>query len=250
MWLSLHELMTRLSHDPNVRAIVLTASGPRAFSAGLDIQAASTPGSALSSSESSATTPPDAARKANHLRRHILSFQTCITALETCEKPVICALHGICFGLAIDIALACDVRLAAADARFAVKEVDVGIAADIGTLTRLPRAGVSMSWAKDVCLTAREFAASEALAVGFVSGVFEGKDGVLRAALEKAVLVASKSPVAVLGTKEILNYSRDHSVADALNYTAVWNAAYLQTQDVRDAMLAGMKKKKTSFAKL
>ena len=107
-----------------------------------------------------------------------------------------------------------------------------------------------MSWAKDVCLTAREFGPEEAARVGLVSGVFGSKEEVVGAAVEKAALLASKSPVAVLGTKEILNYSRDHSIADGLNYTAVWNSAYSQTSDLRDAMMAGLKKTKTKFAKL
>jgi len=243
MWLDLHALFNRLSHDPSVRAIVLTSSGARAFTAGLDVQAAST--SVLSGS-----TTLDVARQANAIRRHVLEFQNCITAIESCEKPVIVAIHGICYGLGIDISLACDIRLAATGTRFSVKEVDIGIAADIGTLTRLPRSGVSMSWVKDVCLTAREFGAEEALGVGLVSGVYGSKDETVGKAVEKAVLLAEKSPVAVLGTKEILNYSRDHSIADGLNYTAVWNAAYTQTQDMKDAIMAGLKKKKTSFAKL
>lgn len=98
--------------------------------------------------------------------------------------------------------------------RFAIKEVDIALAADIGTLTRLPKAGVPMSWAKEVCLTAREFGAEEAMRVGLVSGVFGSKEEVVGEAVKMAALIASKSPVAVVGTKEVLNYSRDHSVAD------------------------------------
>jgi len=242
MWLDLHEIFNRLSHDPNVRAIVLTSSGNRAFTAGLDVQAA---GSGVLSQPQS-----DAARKANLVRRHIVEFQESITAIEQCEKPVICAIHGICYGLGIDISLACDIRLAAKDSRLSIKEVDIGIAADIGTLSRLPHSGVPFSWIKDVALTARDFGAEEAQRVGLVSGIYDSKEGCLKAAMEKAALLGSKSPVAVLGTKQILNYSRDRTVADGLNYTAVWNAAYTQTQDMTDAMTATLKKKKTSFAKL
>lgn len=207
MWQNLSQIFTRLSHDPTIRAIVLTASGPRAFTAGLDLVSAGTSGALASNGD-------DPARIGNAIRRHVLDFQRCITSLETCEKPVIAALHGICFGLALDISLACDVRLAATGTRFAVKEVDIALAADIGTLTRLPKAGVGMSWAKEVCLTAREFGAEEAARVGLVSGVWGTKEGTVAKAVEMAGLIASKSPVAVVGTKEVLNYSRDHSVAD------------------------------------
>jgi delta(3,5)-delta(2,4)-dienoyl-CoA isomerase len=131
-----------------------------------------------------------------------------------------------------------------------VKEVDIGIAADIGTLSRLPKAVGNFSWVKDIALSARIFGGDEALRVGLVSGVYKDKAEAVAEALKLASLIASKSPVAVLGTKELLNYSRDHSVQDGLAYTAVWNAAMLQTADMKDAMLSGMQKRKPTFAKL
>jgi delta(3,5)-delta(2,4)-dienoyl-CoA isomerase len=124
-------------------------------------------------------------------------------------------MHGIAIGLAIDIACSADIRMCAQDTRFAVKEVDIGLAADIGTLARLPKAVGSMSWVKDVCLTARDFDAAEARAVGFVSQVHDSKAATLAAAVKMAGSLASKSPVAVQGTKELLNHARDHSVEDS-----------------------------------
>ncbi len=117
-----------------------------------------------------------------------------------------------------------DVRLCAKDTKFAVKEVDIGLAADIGTLSRLPKVVGNASWCKDVCLTARVFSAEEALRVGFVSGVYEDKDAAVKAGLELAELMASKSPVAVQGTKDILNFSRDHSVEDGMLAWDTWIA--------------------------
>lgn len=128
---------------------------------------------------------------------------------------VICVLHGISIGLAIDLSSCADVRICAADTRMAVKEVDIGMAADIGTLSRLPKAVGSFSWVKDVCLSARTFGADEALKVGFVSQVLETKAAALETGLKMASLLASKSPVAVQGTKELLNHARDHSVDDS-----------------------------------
>jgi delta(3,5)-delta(2,4)-dienoyl-CoA isomerase len=124
-------------------------------------------------------------------------------------------MHGISIGLAIDISCCADIRLCSQDARFAVKEVDIGLAADIGTLARLPKVVGSQSWVKDVCLTARDFSAVEALSVGFVSQVHESKAAALAVAVEMAGFIASKSPVAVQGTKELLNHSRDHTVDDS-----------------------------------
>lgn len=187
---------------------------------------------------------------------------------------MICVLHGICYGLAIDLSCCADVRLAAADARLAVKEVDIGLAADIGTLSRLPRLVASASWVKDVCLTAREFGAPEALSVGFVSQVHPSKAAALDAAVAMAALLASKSPVAVQGTKELLNHARDHTVQDStspfcllllqcalvwsltevfylgLRYTGIWNSASVQSSDVHAALMSGLKKTRPTFEKL
>jgi delta(3,5)-delta(2,4)-dienoyl-CoA isomerase len=179
-----------------------------------------------------------------------LDFQSCITALEKCEKPIIILLHGISYGLAIDMSSACDIRLATRDARMAVKEVDIGLAADIGTLTRLPKIVGNLSWVKEVAYSARDFSADEALRVGFVSAIAPSKEEGKRMALEMCRRIAEKSPVAVLGTKEIINFSRDHSIEDGLMYTGIWNAAMVQTEDVKRAMLSGIKKKKPTFEKL
>lgn len=247
MWLELRTLFNALSISSAVRAIVLSGAGPRAFTTGLDVQAASQSGLLTTTSSTSGL---DGARVARNMRRHVAEFQDCIGAIEKCEKPVVCVLHGFSLGLAIDIATCADVRICSNDARFAVKEVDIGLAADIGTLSRLPKVVGNYGWVKDVCLSARLFSAEEALRVGLVSGVFPGKEKAIEEGIKWAKLVAEKSPVAVQGTKELLNYSRDHTIQDGLRYTGVWNSAALQTRDVSSAMAAGMQKKKPVFEKL
>jgi delta(3,5)-delta(2,4)-dienoyl-CoA isomerase len=124
-------------------------------------------------------------------------------------------MHGFSFGLAIDMATCADIRICASGTKFAVKEVDIGLAADIGTLSRLPKVVGNSSWVKDVSLTARVFGPEEAFRVGFVSQVIETKEKAVDSALKLAELIASKSPVAVQGTKEFLNHARDHTVADS-----------------------------------
>lgn len=243
MWLEMRQVFTQLSEDPSVRAIVLSGAGEKAFTTGLDVKAAS---QGMLSGESQL----DPARKAVHLRRHVAEFQDCITAVERCEKPVIVAMHGFSLGLAIDLSTAADIRLCSKDVRFAVKEVDIGLAADIGTLSRLPKVVGNFGWVKEVALSARVFGAEEALRVGLVNGVYEDRAAVIAAALKLATLIASKSPVAVQGTKEILNWSRDHSVQDGLRYTGVWNSAALQTGDVSAALLSGLQKRTPTFEKL
>lgn len=159
-------------------------------------------------------------------------------------------LHGFSFGLAIDISTCADIRICTADVKMAVKEVDIGLAADIGTLSRLPKVVGSFSWVKDVALSARVFGAEEAYRVGFVSQVHPTKDKAIEAALDMAKLLATKSPIAVQGTKELLNHARDHTLADSLRYTGVWNSAAIQTSDVERAMLSGIKKTRPTFEKL
>ncbi|KAK6841817.1 delta(3-5)-delta(2-4)-dienoyl-CoA isomerase- mitochondrial [Apiospora arundinis] len=219
MWLELGKVFDKLSHDPDRGRSPLRLYG-------------------------------DGARAATSMRRHIDEFQECISRIEKCEKPIICVLHGISFGLAIDMSCCADVRICSKDTKLAVKEVDIGIAADIGTLSRLPKVVSNISWVKDISLSARIFGADEALAAGFVSHVYGSKAESIAAAVSWASLVASKSPVAVQGTKELINHARDHSVADSLRYTAIWNSAMLQTEDVKSALLSGIKKTKPRFAKL
>ncbi|CAF3445311.1 hypothetical protein SNK03_003325 [Fusarium graminearum] len=243
VWLEFGHVFNQLSNDSDIRAVVLSGAGDRAFTAGLDVQAAS--GDGILSDAAG-----DVAKKAKVLRNHIEEFQDSISAMEKCEKPVICVLHGIAIGLAIDIACCADIRFCASTVRFAVKEVDIGMAADIGTLSRLPKIVGSTSWVKDVCLTARDFSAQEALSMGFVSQVHENKQATVQAAVALATTLAEKSPVAVQGTKELLNYSRDHSVAEGLRYTKVWNAAAVQGRDFAVGLTSGLKKTKPRFEKL
>lgn len=226
MWLQLRSVFDSLSSDPATRVVILSGAGPKAFTAGLDIHAAAQSGplangslSPASATDSVPIAPVDGARIATNLRRHIGEFQDCLSAIERCEKPVVAALHGHTIGLGIDIAVCCDVRICATQTQFSVKEVDIGLAADVGTLSRLGKVVGNGSWIKDVCLSGRTFGAGEARMVGLVSWVAKmepagSKEAVMKEAIRWAGLVAEKSPVAVQGTKELLNWSRDHSVQD------------------------------------
>jgi len=246
MWLEFREIMNHISYSPDVRAVVLSGAGDKGFTAGLDVHAASENSILVTKKGESG----DVARKAQAIKRHVDEFQNCISSVEKCEKPVICVMHGVAFGLAIDMSTCADIRLCASNTKFSVKEVDIGLAADIGTLTRLPKVVGSLSWVKDVCLSARTFGAEEALRVGFVSSVWESKEKALEEGFRIAKLLSEKSPVAVQGTKELLNHARDHSIVDSLRYTGVWNSAAVQTSDVERAMLSGIQKRKPTFEKL
>ncbi|CDS82360.1 related to DELTA3,5-DELTA2,4-DIENOYL-COA ISOMERASE PRECURSOR [Sporisorium scitamineum] len=241
-WRELTEILRTVRDDPSVSAIVVAGEG-RCFTAGLDLN-----GQSFSSIIADL---PDAARKAFAMRAHLRDFQDAISWFEHVEKPVIAAAHGVAFGLAIDVMSACDVRYATRTTRFSIKEVDAGLAADIGTLQRFPKIVGNDSLARELCYTAREFDAAEAREIGFLSKVVEGgREEVVAAAVKTATRIASKAPVAVRGTKIYLLHSRDHSVEEGLRYTQALNSALLQSDDMPVAMLAVMQKQTPKFAKL
>lgn len=248
MWPELQALMTHYSTVPDVRAILISGAGERAFTSGLDVADASNPDTSVLAASSTSTDP---SRRATALRRHILELQDVVSSVARCEKPTIALMHGYAFGLGIDLSSACDIRLCSSDTKFCVKEVDIGLAADVGTLSRLPKVVGLTSWCKEVCLTARVFGPEEALANNFVSHVVKGgKQELLNEGLKLAQLLATKSPVAVQGTKNILDAAWGRTVEDNLNYTAVWNAGMLQSSDVERAMTSGLKKRTPTFEKL
>uniref|UniRef100_A0A8C9AS16 Delta(3,5)-Delta(2,4)-dienoyl-CoA isomerase, mitochondrial n=1 Tax=Prolemur simus TaxID=1328070 RepID=A0A8C9AS16_PROSS len=195
----------------------------------------------------------DVARISWNLRNLITRYQETFSVIEKCPKPVIAAIHGGCIGGGVDLITACDIRYCAQDAFFQVKEVDVGLAADVGTLQRLPKVIGNQSLVNELAFTARKMMADEALGSGLVSRVFPDKEVMLDAAFALAAEIASKSPVAVQSTKVNLLYSRDHSVAESLNYMASWNMSMLQTEDIVKSVQATMEKKdmkSVTFSKL
>ncbi|KAK5061209.1 hypothetical protein LTR84_007751 [Exophiala bonariae] len=249
MWVELKRIFEQLSTDPEVRCILISGAGDRAFTAGLDVQEAAKSGSPLSADGGDGKSDPS--RQATNIRRHVFELQDVISAVARCEKPTIALLHGYTYGLGIDLSSACDIRFAESSTNFSVKEVDIGIAADVGTLSRLPKVvGGITSWVKEVTLSARPFSAEEALRHGFVSRVVKGKANLINEGLDFAKYLASKSPVAVQGTKNILDAAWGRTVEDNLNYTAVWNAAMVQSSDVTRAILSGLQKRTPTFEKL
>uniref|UniRef100_A0A914PIR9 Uncharacterized protein n=1 Tax=Panagrolaimus davidi TaxID=227884 RepID=A0A914PIR9_9BILA len=165
--------------------------------------------------------------------------------------PVIATIHKACFGGGVDIIAACDIRVAVENTLFSVKEVDIGLAADVGSLNRLPKICGNNSWIREISFTARTFDAKEALQNNLLSKIYPTQE-IMKSEVEKlAQIIASKSPVAVEGTKIILNYSRDHPVQDSLQFTANWNMSQLFTDDVpKSAMASFQKKELPKFSKL
>lgn len=181
--------------------------------------------------------------------RHIRGLQDSFTAFERCRKPVMCAVQGACFGGGVDMAVACDIRYCSADARFCVKEVDLAITADIGTLQRLPTL-VGHGVATEMALTARVVGAEEARAIGLVTEVAPNAAALEALAGERARALAAKSPLAAQGTKQAMLHARDHSVREGLEFVAMMNSARLTSEDLGEAMAAKFAGRAPTFSKL
>ncbi|KAI9552512.1 hypothetical protein GHT06_022878 [Daphnia sinensis] len=243
-WREMVECFQAISEDSDCRAVVLSANGKH-FTAGLDL-------TDMGPLMETVLGDDDVARKFRTLQQFIKSYQLSFTSIEQCNKPVIAAVHGGCIGGGVDLITAADIRFCTQDAFFQIKEVDIGLAADVGTLQRLPKVIGSDSLVRELAYTARKMFADEAAQAGLVSRVLSDKQMMLKAALETASAIAHKSPVAVQGTKHNLNYARDHSIEEGLNYMVVWNATMLQSEDLRIAAMASMDRKgpPPAFSKL
>ncbi|KAE8340501.1 hypothetical protein BDV24DRAFT_151863 [Aspergillus arachidicola] len=238
----------RLSTDPSVRAVVFSGSGDKGFSVGIDLKWVSKKDSPFMAQPDEIVDP--GRRAITTLRRFGVEFQECISSIERCEKPVICAMHGYALGMAMDVCSAADMRICSKDTVFCVKEVDIGIASDIGILARLPKVVGSYTWVKDVAMSGRNFNAEEALRVGFVSTVLPTKNDVIGEAFRVARNLSEKSPVAVQTIKHFLDYSRDRTVAEGLQYQLAYNVAAVQTKDVPVSISSLLSKEKPIFGKL
>jgi enoyl-CoA hydratase len=230
-----------LDADHAVRVAIVRAEGP-VFSAGLDLKEA---GSLLFGDGSGGPKPSPAASN-QALYRSVRELQDCFTQVERCQKPVIAAVQGKCVGGGVDLIAACDVRLCTRDASFSIFEVKVAIVADVGTLQRItPIVGKGM--AREMAYTARFVPADRALASGLVNEVHADPEALLAAARRMADEIAENAPLAVQGTKLVLNYSDEHSTEEGLEYVAQWNASRLRSHDMKEAMTAFAEKRQPKF---
>jgi len=231
-WAEFPKCFDEIAKDPDCRVVVVSGAG-QMFTSGIDFSDLG--GMMMKINEES-----DPARKHFFLKDLIARYQYTFTAIEKCNKPVIAAVHNACVGAGINLITACDIRYCTDDAWFQVKEVELGIAADVGVLQRLPKVVGNDSLVREWCYTARKIDSKEALKEGLVNRVFKDKDELMKFSLDMAKLIASKSPVAVQGTKDNLVYARDHSVDQSLDYQATWNGCMLQSEDVLKAAAAVM----------
>ena len=240
-WSELPELVDKISDEAEARVIVLSAQGKH-FCAGMDLANFQDNGEILGTD----------AKKVSQGRRGEAQFrltrelQYTISCLEKARIPVIAAIQGACIGGAVDMVTACDIRYATKDAFFCIQEINIGMAADVGTLQRLPYL-IPEGIVRELAYTGRKFSADEALRYGLINAVLDTHEAVIDHALDIAREIADKAPLAVTGAKEILNYNRDHSVEESLNYTALWNSAMNFSDDMMEAFKSKVEKKDPEF---
>jgi enoyl-CoA hydratase len=239
-WDELPRAMVDLGADDGVRAIVVAGRGPH-FTTGLDL---TTMGGSVAGGGGEGAS--GAARRRRQLAE-IERLQRSITAVADCPKPVIAAVHGYCLGGGVDLVTACDVRVAAADAVFSIRETRIAIVADVGTLQRLPGI-IGRGLAAELALTGDDVPAERALAIGLVNAVHPTAEAALAAARALAARMAANSPLVVQGTKRVLRYCEGKSVEDGLAFVAAWNAAFLESDDLKEAMAAFFEKRAPRFA--
>ena len=237
-WRELDELLTQIHREGTARALVISSTGKH-FSAGMSLE---TFAGAISMDDQS----PEGRAAIFDL---LTDMQATFTKLETLRMPVICAIQGGCIGGAVDMVTAACIRYASADAFFCIQEINIGMVADVGTLQRLPKL-LPLAVVKELAYTGRRLSASKALGYGLVNEVFDTHEATVAAALQCAKEIAAKPPVAIWGTKQAVNYARDHSVEDSLRQMGWLQGAVWSNAHVREAITAMKERRAGRFTPL
>jgi enoyl-CoA hydratase len=245
-WDELPEIVRDIDENSRARVIVLSSTGPH-FSSGLDVKSFA-PGSGSQGAD------PEAQRRARRTRAagfydDVRRMQRAFSCLEGCRIPVLVAIQGGCIGGGVDLVTACDMRYATEDAFLTIFEVNIGMTADVGTFPRLVKL-IPEGVVRELAYTGRRMGAREAQAVGLVNGVYPDAETMLAEVMTIAREIASKAPLAVYGCKRMINYARDHSTADGLDYVGIWNASMLQPDEIAEAFAANTEKRPGDFADL
>ncbi|MDA8694347.1 crotonase/enoyl-CoA hydratase family protein [Pseudomonadales bacterium] len=238
-WEELPRVVKAIDHASVARVIVLSSTGKH-FTAGMDLEVFAQLGQRFELEQ---------ARCAEALRRWILQLQNVLSVLERCRMPVLTAIQGGCIGGGIDMIAAADCRYCTADSFFVIKETELGVLADLGTLQRLPKL-IPEGLVRELAYTSRKMLADEALSSGLVNAVYPDQESLLAAVMEVAKSIAAHSPLIVAGTKEMLTYGRNHGVDEGLNYTATWQGGMFRVTDLAEAMSAAQERRDGDYAEL
>lgn len=236
-WRELPQCMQDIDASGEARVIVMSSTGKH-FSAGMDLGVFSDP--------KAVPMTGDPGRMAENLRRVVMQLQASLSSLEQVRIPVLCAIQGGCIGGALDMICASDSRYCTEDAYFVIKETELGMTADVGTLQRLPKL-LPQGIVRELAYTGRPFTANEAKQLGFVNEVFSSHEALIEGVMAIAAQIARHSPLAVVGCKEMLNYSRDHSVEDSLRYMATWQAGMFRPNDMMKSFAAKASKQPAEY---
>lgn len=235
-WRELPEIVRDIDANARARVIVISSTGKH-FTAGMDLTVFG---------DGSLGGEMEQGRRNSTIMNAALTLQKVFNCLDEARMPVLMAVQGGCIGGGVDFASACDIRYATKDAFFCVQEINIGMTADVGTFPRLPHL-LPQGLVRELCYTGRRMGAEEAAANGFVTRVFENHEEMLKGVMDIAKEIASKTPLAVWGSKEMLNYARDHSIADGLKHIAVWQAGMYQGADMAEAFKAKAEKRDPEF---
>jgi enoyl-CoA hydratase len=242
-WSEIPAALRELDAGAKARVVVLSSTGKH-FSAGMDLGVfTSGDGTAAASGAR------EVGRQREALRRSVLELQDSLSALERARMPVLAAIQGGCIGGAVDMICACDVRYCTEDAFFCIQEINIGMTADVGTLQRLQHL-VPSGAARELAYTGRRMPARRAKEIGLVNEVYVDAAAMLEGVMQIAHEIAQRSPLAICGSKEMLNYARDHSVEDSLRYMATWQAGMYQPADMAESFAAKQEKREPVFEEL
>ncbi|MEQ8746040.1 crotonase/enoyl-CoA hydratase family protein [Pyruvatibacter sp.] len=248
-WSELPQIVNGIDAEASARVIVLSSTGPH-FTSGLDVSAFGGSEIAPGAEGNDADTKRKAKLTAGQaFYQNVLGMQDAFSALENCRIPVLAAIQGGCIGGGVDLTTACDMRYCTQDAFFTIYETKIGMTADVGTFPRIVKI-LPEGIVRELAYTGRRIHAAEAKEVGLVNRVFADHATMLDGVMEIAREIAANAPLAVAGCKRLINYSRDHTTADALDYIAIWNASMLQTGEIMEAMTANAEKREGDFADL
>ncbi len=241
-WNELPAIVKNIDDNALARCIVISSTGKH-FSAGMELSVF-TDGEGVTEERTG-----DRHVAGESFRHHVHHLQNTFSCLDRARMPVIVAIQGGCIGGAVDFISACDIRYATADAFFCIQEINIGMTADVGTFPRLCKL-IPEGWVRELAYTGRRLPAAKAMAIGLVNETFDSHDEVVAHALATAREIAEKSPLAVAGSKVMINYARDHTIADGLDYIATWQTGMFSGPHMAEAFKAKMEKRPADFPDL
>lgn len=240
-WNELPDIVRDIDDNARARVIVISSTGKH-FCAGMDL-------GVFTDGQGVAAASGDRHVQAESFRRHVHHLQNSFSCLDEARMPVLVAIQGGCIGGAVDMTSACDIRYATADAFFCIQEINIGMTADVGTFPRLCKL-IPEGWVRELAYTGRRLPAHRAKEIGLVNEVYPDHEALLAAVLETAREIASKNPLAVAGSKVMINYARDHTIRDGLDYIATWQTGMFAPAHMAEAFAAKQQKRDGDFPNL